>query len=152
MREIFVPKDIAQKLKEKGFDEDCLAMYNDRYHKGELTVIGQHEGSGVTGDSNSNFNNNQRDFEVCTAPTFEQVQNWFREKHNLHFYVVPYGDMRTWSISGLEGWEFPNMARIDKKERDDRLFYDVRQKYMNVKFNTYYEALTEAINEGLKVI
>lgn len=151
MREIFVPKDIAQKLKEKGFDEDCLAVYYGRYQKGELSVIHQHGGSSVTGESNSDHKG-ITEFEICTAPTFEQVQNWFREKHNLHFYIVPYGDMRTWSISGLEGWEFPNVARIDKKERDDRLFYNVRQKYMNVKFNTYYEALTEAINEGLKLI
>lgn len=151
MREIFVPKDIAQKLKEKGFNEDCLAVYYGRYQQGELSVIHQHGGSSVTGESNSDYNG-ITEFEICTAPTFEQVQNWFREKHNLHFYIVPYGDMITWSISGLEGWEFPNVARIDKKERDDRLFYDIRQKYMDVKFNTYYEALTEAINEGLTLI
>lgn len=143
MENLFVPKSMAITLKNKGFNEPCFKYFNTRNSVEHLSKDTETNNTRLSSTISHDW---------ITLPTYQQITDWFREKHNLHFYIVPYGDMRTWSISGLEGWEFPNMARIDKQKRDDRLFYDIRQKYMDIKFNTYYEALTEAINEGLKVI
>jgi hypothetical protein len=87
MREMFVSKEIAYKLLEKGFDEDCLAMYNDRYWKGDLVAIGQHEGSGISGDKNSDFKSQRDYYKIATAPTRQQVIDWLLKTHNLCIHI-----------------------------------------------------------------
>jgi hypothetical protein len=143
MKYLFVTYELSVKLKEKGFDEGCSRIYDGN---GKLDNDLFWSNFGIK-NSCIHLKNN-----AITAPLYQQITDWFRDKHNLHFYITPYGDMRTWSLGGLEGWELPNIGRIDKKEREDRLFFDLRAKYQGVKFNTYYDALNTAIEEALKLI
>lgn len=77
MREQFVPFEIALKLKEKGFDQQCLAYYNtDPYLKipvFNLTKPFEHEW-------------------VLPTPLWQQVIDWLREKHSIMICVDFYNE------------------------------------------------------------
>lgn len=89
MKEIFVPYEIATQLKEIGFDEPCMCYYNID----ELLILEIPQPSDlhlnlntdiVLFDYNSVFNeleDHQEEIETYhSAPTWEQVFKWFREK------------------------------------------------------------------------
>jgi len=81
MKNLFIPYKQASELKELGFDEPCIGYYTKTTEK--LCRVGS-----------SKYN---VDFETvtlkdiyhdyCLAPTFSQVLEWFRSKHDLHTYI-----------------------------------------------------------------
>lgn len=78
MKHLFVPCELAVKLKEKGFNEPCFANYfNLKFkekdsdwrllkHDGYLT---ERLGIGID------------------APLYQQVTDWFREEHGIELWV-----------------------------------------------------------------
>ena len=91
MKQLFVPIELARKLKEKGFDERCFAMYTNRYKFGleSPVAISQHEGSSIKGDRNSDFKSTE--FEYVTAPIYQQVTDWLRDKHKIYIEMLVEG-------------------------------------------------------------
>ena len=91
MDEIFVPYDLALKLKDIGFNESCIATFDNS--KNKMFAI---------------LNNVQRKnttFEhIVTAPSWEQVFEWFRNTHNLEGMVKSFkeGGEVTWLYSVQE--------------------------------------------------
>ena len=77
--EIFlVPQEQSLVLKELGFDKKCWGVWvNGRFEPRYKS-------------KNSTFKPNQkldkRNVDYCTAPTFEQAFDWFREK-DLHSWI-----------------------------------------------------------------
>lgn len=72
MKHLFVPYELAILAKEKGFNEPCLASYLNtklRWHTDGLNNSDQWLGKSIT------------------APLYQQLVDWFREKHNIH--VLP---------------------------------------------------------------
>ena len=69
--EDYVSFETAKLLKEKGFDENCAALYS--LESGEFDK----RGVGYV------FNNSQWDFYI-TAPTLQMVMKWLRENYGLH--------------------------------------------------------------------
>ena len=65
MEREFVPYELAVKLKELGFDEQCLGYYSDT----ELVY-------------NSHTNNEMQRFRYAAA-TFSQAFRWFRDTHKM---------------------------------------------------------------------
>lgn len=124
MKHLFVPYEIALKLKEKGFDEPCFGMYIQGILHYKLP-----EGQTI----------------LLQAPLYQQVIDWFREKHNLHFEikVEDYVSEPTyyWSIFG----RYKDMSLI-------RCLMNSGDKFSQDKFKSYYEALNKAIEEALKLI
>ncbi len=131
MEKLFVPYELALKLKEKGCEINCLAMFSERYCNGKLSVIGQHEGSSVYGDSNINFEG--LDYKVVTAPTIQQVQDFLRENHDIDVWAKK--DWDGGVIIGYSGY-------VDY--RDGMVETDT--------FKTYNESILEAIKEALNLI
>ena len=89
MEEQFVPYELAVKLKELGFNDECLGWYLNH----QLIPVGQQ----VTNSSNS-FRSNKNDWEeykydsfknCCSAPLWQQAFYWFRTEHNLHALNSP---------------------------------------------------------------
>lgn len=85
MEEIFVSYDVAQGLKEIGFDRKCMAVY-DYYCMFHII------------NSNDKFSLNKDEI-FCYVPTYEQVFQWFREEglfgfankrisQNKYFYEI----------------------------------------------------------------
>jgi hypothetical protein len=77
----FVPYDLALRMKELGFDEPCLAIYdnytdeNDKDDSDRFFYI-RTEG----------WNKDVLD-KVTPAPLFSQAFRWFREKYGLHHVI-----------------------------------------------------------------
>ena len=91
MNKLFLPFELATKLKEKGFAEDCLGFFTK---EGKLVIS-------VLGATS--------DVETPT-PLYQQVIDWFDEKHRIRIYTKPtvggnftYG-VYTW-LGGAAGWE-----------------------------------------------
>ena len=75
MEKEFVPYKQSLELKELGFDEPCFGFYNNA--DGNVWIkhtIDESIKNIYTGD-----------FE---APLYQQAFRWFREKYNLHSYIV----------------------------------------------------------------
>jgi hypothetical protein len=70
MKHLFVPYELAVKLKEKGFDEECLAFY-----MGKKLQICTYTFSDR--NINSSFST---DVKLCSGPLYQQVIDWFDDK------------------------------------------------------------------------
>lgn len=72
MKNLFVSYETALALKEKGFNEPCLAWYySDRSALGKLHL--------EYSEPNTKYHLN--------SPTYDQVTSWFREKYRIGIYV-----------------------------------------------------------------
>jgi hypothetical protein len=73
MKELFIPYEQALALKELGFDEECLGyyFYNGSLNKWSLII-----------------DNEQCEYlKTISAPLYQQIFRWFREKYNLDSWV-----------------------------------------------------------------
>jgi len=74
MEKEFVPYELAWELKQLGFDEPCLAVFNDS-KQFRINL------------ESRNWNDNLVNGDTTSSPTFQQVFRWFREKHNIDAWV-----------------------------------------------------------------
>ena len=72
MKEQFVTYEIALKLKELGFDELCFGEY----------IIPENPELEIYQDNDYNMYYDKPK-SICLAPLWQQVIDWFREKHNM---------------------------------------------------------------------
>lgn len=87
--EDFVPFEIAKKLKEKGFREECFAHYpicGEDYE--EYNCI-EDDRCGISLFDLCRCYNNE-DSRLIDAPTISQVLKWLREKYSIHISTKPY--------------------------------------------------------------
>lgn len=130
MEKLFVSKELAVKLKEKGFDEECLAYWSE----GELFAK-------TSNGIKSGIKNQDLYPTKYLAPTHQQVIDFFREKHNLVLDVFQefngtdaYTGFWEVDISELRNYKQPHILVIEET------------------FETYYEALNKAIESALTLI
>lgn len=70
----FIPYNLALKLKELGFNEECLMLWE---HTDFWTnLVRPEEFKKVVSER------------YCQAPSWDQAFNWVRENHNLHSYIT----------------------------------------------------------------
>lgn len=97
----FCNYEIALKLKELGFDKECLASYytddERNYSKNGEYDVRKKLSSSIDFDPFKNdfdnfYKNSDKDYYVA-APLWQQVIDWFREKYdvNIHVYKSVYG-------------------------------------------------------------
>jgi len=125
MTDQFVPYEVALKLKEKGFDETCLAFYTNE---------------GVLYSEGWGYKKNNNVYETETlAPLYQQVFKWFREKHmkSSRFNI------------DTNGWYFTiaQFTESGSSLTDSRLAPLAKQDY-----KTYEEAELACINKMLELI
>jgi len=139
IEELFIPYEIALQLKEKGFNEPCLAYYNvsNILVNGYRIVYIEHE-------SSNPCKNNPNSIDV-TVPLYQQVIDWFREKHRYHIDIT-FRESKSNKIEGINS-----------------VYYDIEIYHMNggdayktLKISEYsdhyYVCLIKAIEEALKLI
>jgi hypothetical protein len=80
MNKEFIPYTEALALKELGFDEPCLAIYE---HKSKKLL----PRSGLIPDWFNKTDDNKGFEWKMSAPIYQQAFRWFREKYDLHAYV-----------------------------------------------------------------
>jgi len=150
MESLFVSYELALLAKEKGFDEPCFAAWfkytilNDK--KIELTkpkdsIYGENF---LFKNSLEIFIDNsisgKGDGAKCSAPLYQQLVDWFREKHKLYIEV-------SWITTNDEINHKVNFWYMITKE--DVLEFDLESPK---EFDSYYEALNKALTEAFKLI
>lgn len=156
MKHLFVPYELAVKLKEKGFDEPCFAAYmpswdgsehtiefnplklDDRTHHMPLSQFYDSLNSFVKNDPLITYNFNElinevdgegnEYVEIYSAPLYQQVIDWFRVKQDTHIW-----------ITGVSIFEYTIATPEQIIHQHDG-------------FEDYYETLTEAIEVALTLI
>jgi hypothetical protein len=78
MNKEFVPYEEALVLKELGFDEQCLALYD---LDGNITIEFVNWENAI----------NTKDNYLISAPLYQQTFRWFREKYKLDCYIYNCG-------------------------------------------------------------
>ena len=94
MQREFVTYEIALGLKELGFDEECFAIFFRTILNNGRTV------NYISDDWESPFYKNRTNSEsnsvdIVSAPLWQQVIDWFREKHRISISLIPW-DYNTW--------------------------------------------------------
>jgi hypothetical protein len=117
INKLFVPYNLAVIAKEKGFDEACISWYWDD--------IGLYNGL--------QFGNHNKDVNRVSAPLYQQLIDWLREKHSLNipiYYSLANGKYNSYSYCSLD------------EERETDVVYDT----------DYYSCLNKALEEVFKLI
>ena len=82
MKEQFVPHEIATLLKEKGFDDECLAYW---INKDKLRSCGA-----ILFEVDGFFRNSLSSEEhLIAAPLWQQCLEWLEREHWVDFWAVP---------------------------------------------------------------
>ena len=82
IKEDFVSFEVAQLLKEKGFDEPCMAYYTTSTHKGHEVHYD------VYSPCNSDLNIIFCNMEFGSLPTHQIAMKWLRRVHNVNIDIV----------------------------------------------------------------
>ena len=142
MKEQFVTYEIALKLKKLGFDEFCFAHYIN----GDLitkTAILKSSTMQYYQQNNINPSNQYKD-KKCTAPLWQQVIDWFRNKYNLLIDSPKLDELNIgkWSV------------KITSLDKSTVLEEFVDQPYWRLYrcFRTYEEAREQAILKAIELI
>ncbi len=107
MEKEFVTVEIAKRLKELGFNEWCLAAYYEQKDKapsfGYSPYLDSEPGK-------QEYLNNDYKGQVA-APLYQQVIDWIREKHDIHYHVRPVNEIHPnpqflGYVTGFEGSEY----------------------------------------------
>ena len=122
MQHLFVPYEIALKLKEKGFREQCFGDY--RQWDGGMEWLQIYQDSNPEDTSNYTIE--------CEAPLYQQVIDWLANKHFADCYTIPL------------------LSTSPKRYNSHLLFRG--QIFSLGPYDSQSEAITKAIEEALKLI
>lgn len=166
MKKLFIPLEIALALKQKGFDESCLACYtyySEEYHFELLTDYFNISSELRT----KSFINNTlftwlKEHEIggkcyvlqnaVAVPLYQQVVDFFREKHSIYIAVLPFREKSDVSDEyGIELCWYYSIVQ-DDEDLPDILCNEDDLGAHGLNYATPKEAYDEAFNEALKLI
>lgn len=125
--EIFVPYTIADKLREDGFNEPCLAVYTGNK---KLKIPFEIESATTQYKAKNIF------LDGMLAPVYQQAIDYVRKKHKLVISVSSLEDgIFCWTIKRVKG----KIHSISKEHVN------------NGNFKNYHKALNTAIEESFKI-
>jgi hypothetical protein len=87
MKDLFVPYEIAKQLKEKGFDKPCLGLYYNTDENPKINMVHQTKQQLGLIDS---YSLGVCDKRQILTPMYQQVIDWFREKHEILIWIGYY--------------------------------------------------------------
>lgn len=131
----FVPREIAYRLKDLNFDEECLCYIDADTDNIEFFEYYDCDRSNSTLQSEYGGN------KFCTAPLYQQVLQWFREKYKIHIQFDWYGPDYKW------GYTIDEIA-----ETREECKYIKKSWIMNDGFYFYKEALESSILKTIWVL
>ena len=126
MKNLFVPYNIAKRLKDLGFDEPCICGYS---HDGKLTSKLSYNNDGARIDWDSH------DTQI-PAPLWQQVTKWLRDKKKINVFIGFRPNVKKWDSYSYD-------MNMNGKEYVKQFTF---KKYKNREvFDTYEQALESAI-------
>jgi hypothetical protein len=131
----FVPYEESLKLKELGFDEECMALFTN----GKLTIYGKQSLDSIKGSGlhNRHLGNSEK---MITAPLYQQAFRWFREKCNLRSFV----DTRVYDVDSPNQWIYDFQIKMGDGV-DTQPFY-------SGDFDTYEEAELACLKKLIGIV
>ena len=133
MEKLFLPYELALEIKTLGFDEPCLFDYN-RWNTERLN------------DSYFNFVNYNAGETMVSAPLFQQVFKWFREKYELSCSIELTDNSRDY---------YYDFTISDSKNRDWNdidCFDSCKRIYDKEKHRNYEEAELECLKKLIEIV
>ena len=149
MEKEFVTYEIALKLKELGFDEECFCTY----HNAELSRNPSHkiDATPIQGKPYVWKNSKVHNSIVC-APLWQQVIYWLKEKHGIFVFI----DMGKYYDSYEGAYPFQAWCKVYKNRK---LIHSVTVKnkldnenFIDFIFYSYEEAREQAILKVIEII
>lgn len=127
MEKLFIPYEtgIPTLSKEKGFDEPCFGAYNASDELKISTEMCCSESQDMC----------RRIFGGISAPTYDQIKDWLRTKHNIHVMYMVCG-----SPTRVLGYKWFVQVGMNQDCFQTKMIKD------------YQEGMTEAIKEAFKLI
>jgi hypothetical protein len=152
MKHLFVSYEIAVALKELDFDEPCIAKWTI-YNQGdpiELYPESQNFFKGPYFETcqNSDYLSGDEKDKIA-APLYDQIIDWFRERHNLVLWISPEGEF---------GDLFFRLYFMDLSKRAAQYQTTMGKDYFNHYENDlgirkeYYDAWNTLIKDAIEII
>ena len=137
MKEQFVTYEIALKLKELDFDEECFSAYTE---SGNLMDIGDYSNDDKIGELDGHSY-----YIFCLAPLYQQVIDWFRDKHHTNIEINRFPNISKW------GFVVTDMTIIPKQQtRKENI--NMSLKVADVRrFDEYFECREQAILKAIEL-
>ncbi len=140
MKNKFIPYQQSLELKELGFDEPCMyawcvTLKHRVEYDGEISLRTDGNPFGVY-YKGKNFNekyDSHKNKIQCSAPLYQQVFKWFREKYGIHSWIINAEDNHNSFKPFFRGKNIYSQHLID--------FYE-----------TYEEAELECIKELIEIV
>lgn len=133
LKDLFVPYELAVMAKEKGFDELCICWYTGA--KNLVDSKYNREGGYL---NNSHFAIKKVELNRCTAPLYQQIQNWLFDKHGIFISMYDYNHVDTPKAGIRFSIAIYGFTEIGMSENGD--------------FKSIPEALTKAIEKAFTLI
>ena len=134
MKNEFIPYEQALELKELGFDEECLFAY---YGKSDLSNFKESDYELCGDRHNSSFKEDGR----VSAPLYQQVFRWFREKYQLSSWIYTSYDEK-----------FYYSILKDKRFMISEFYTVTKIKIPNKIYNTYEESELACLNKLIRIV
>lgn len=140
MKKQFVTYEIALKLKELGFDEECMAYYKDK----KMSGVNKWNREDFEFHSINIKDVTNTTSEIVLAPLWQQVIDWFREKYNIHTNIISWSDAAIINLDGivLDTYQISVFKNSDKNPI----------KYIEVYYDDYYKAREQAILKAIELV
>lgn len=87
MKKLFIPYELALIAKEKGFNESCFGGYYLFENKPDLCIY----------QDENEFSDSKEI--IIQAPLYQQMINWFIEKHGIEVGATIYNELGEWRSS-----------------------------------------------------
>lgn len=126
-KEDYVSLEVANLLKEKGFNEYCGAYYHLNWE--DMTEEERFEAA-----PSHDFRNKDNGYRVG-APTLYEAQKWIREKHDIHIVISSH---------------YSHMYEVIEYEYMIATYFDFLEKpFKWRKSKEYYEKYEQCLNNGI---
>ena len=132
MEKEFIPHEQALALKELGFDEPCMYIFDKQRNNLMCPIYGLFE--------------NEEPNRFLNAPLYQQAFRWFREKYKLSCFIE--------LIDNSKHYYF-DFTICDSKNRDwddMNCFDSCKRIYDDGKFGTYEEAELECLKKLIEIV
>jgi hypothetical protein len=121
----------ALKLKELGFNEQCVAFFQKEYHEVTPVMVDDNDQYRLTGWRTCK--NSEIPEHYTAAPTFSQAFRFFREKYSLYHTIDKQGY-----------WFF--------EIKKDEGFGDLTEVIVSYDYNSYEEAELACIDKLIEIV
>lgn len=145
MKNQFVTYEIALKLKELGFNEECLAIYthnNEHYTSGTFFLHTPHPFT--IEELTPKVQDIRESYVYILAPLWQQAIDWFRKEHEIIISIHYWGKRNATLNNRIL---YPNLCNYTICQE-----LTPKEKWIEYWYDNYYNAREQAILKAIELI